>query len=215
MKKLLIDNRDEISSSEIYRLKKKSGSMIALVDNYNSLDILESLNSEKSIRQFLKEPLQYLETHLLSEPGLLIAKKQPSFDTILRFYQIDLTEFKRLVIDSRENLDYFIINISEEGNITIAPDETKLKEKAKLYLTSPAEIAEWESQQQFCDSITDYCLNKMKMHPSILNSISKLLDFDMTTRQFGGKGWYLSPKIEKVRQYLTLQKIKENKKKIS
>jgi len=209
--KLLVDNKTQLANDSINRLRRKAKVMLDLIDNYHSIKLLPKLTSVEDIREFLQSPLEVLERNLLSESKLTISGKQVNFEAVLRFYSIDLTQFKQLVIGSREPLEYYTISIFEEtGNVDISVNEKYVQDKCKLYLSNQDEICEYQYIDDLCKRITEFA-HKYNYHNTCLNATAKYFDLNFVVDEVTKK-WTLKPNLSKIKQFLFSKNLQSDKK---
>lgn len=158
MEKLLLKQNREQADAHITDLNRIAEGLTNIVDEFNSMPVLSSLNTSEQVFEFLSDPLNIFEGSILMDTGIVVsenAKLNPG--QVARLFNIPYSDFVNL-IDST-NFQYLGYMIFDEKKkiVELDPDKIEdIKESFKKYTESPAEAKEILKIRRLCNLLNEH-----------------------------------------------------------
>lgn len=201
MEKLLINDNVDRANSDIQNLTQHGKAVSETIRFWNSQPALSPLSTAKSVSDFLKDPLDYLDKHVLSDTGVTFGAHKPDPRMIAQMFRIQYDELVRKISTSQaRNLNVDLFTFEPDGCEIVLSAEGKeiVRERARIYLTDPNDIAQYNKLKGISNQLNELCKEFNVGNPEI-NQISRALPFFVAVPGKAGEGWSLGPNVNLIR----------------
>jgi hypothetical protein len=176
--------------------------MTALVKAFNAMPVLASLTTAEQVKEFLTEPVKYLDQAILKDTGFT-SKVTPSVSGVAQLYGINYAGMIQKIQGARVNPAEIALFSFDETSFVIElmpASETEIRENSKQWIEDVDEVKEWESVKALCDEMNSY-FERYQIHPSSMNAIPGHMGLKCQIKT-GTKGWELAPALETIKKHL-------------
>lgn len=212
MKPLLISDNAQRAAAEIQEHQNRARLMTELVMSYNRLPHLSEIDNATEARDFLTSPVSYLNESIFNELGVTFnGKVKPDVAQLATLYGIPYASiFQRIntSLPHLRNLDRFGFDEGSQSLVLLPEGEEAIKEACKIYLTREAEIELYERVKGLTDNLNEMC-ERFEIGAIELNQVPKSLSFVACTIKAGGKGYELTPNIDRLRAFIEKKSFKQ------
>ena len=128
---------------------------------------------------FLKDPLTYLDNHVISDTGVTFGAHKPDPRMIGQMFRIQYDELVRLISTSQAkllNVDLYTFEPTECEIILSEAGKEQIRERAKFYLSDEREISEYNKLSAIADTLNDLCI-QYNLHGPDINVIARSMPF--------------------------------------
>ncbi len=201
MEKLLINDNADRANSDIQNLTQHGKAVSETIRFWNSQPALSPLSTAKSVSDFLKDPLDYLDKHVLSDTGVTFGAHKPDPRMIAQMFRIQYDELVRKISTSQArnlNVDLFTFEPDRCEIVLSAEGKEIVRERARIYLTDPDDITQYNRLKGICDQLNGLCKEFNVGNPEI-NQVSRALPFIVAVPGKPGEGWMLAPNVNLIR----------------
>ncbi len=160
MEKLLINDNKDRAESDILSLNQHGKAVSEVIKLWNTQPALKPITSTKDLQEFLQEPLEMLDRRVLSDSGVTFGEHKPDPRMIAQMFRVRYDDLVRGISTSRARaLKFELYSFNENTGEIALTDQGKeqVREWARVYLTSPAEIEAYQNIQDTCDKMNALC----------------------------------------------------------
>ena len=201
MEKLLINDNVDRANSDLQNLTQHGKGVSETIRFWNSQPALSPLSTAKSVSDFLKDPLDYLDKHVLSDTGVTFGTHKPDPRMIAQMFRIQYDELVRKISTSQaRNLNVDLFKFEPDKCEVVLSDEGKeiVRERARQYLTDPDDVAQYIKLKGVCDQLNELCREYNIGNPEI-NQVSRALPFIVAVPGKAGEKWGFRPNANYIR----------------
>lgn len=211
MKPLLISDGAERAQREIDEHRNRARLMTELIQAYNRLPHLGDIDTAIEAREFLSNPIIYLNTSIDNQlaTGTFTGKVRPEAGKVAELYSIPYVPMLQrinMMSPHLRNLDRFGFDEEARTLVLLPEGEEAIRESCKVWLTNEQEIGLYKNIQSVCDSLNSLC-DMFENQAFEKNATASNLNFLKCVPQ--GRGWTFVPNVERLRAHLTRESNKK------
>lgn len=202
-KRILIDDNSQRANQEIQELKTMARQATELIASYNRMPVVGPIDLAADAKEFLQNPVAFLDESILNNCGIgFTGKHKPDPAALAAMYRIPYSGIVTRSQGLRLSSDKLALLSFDEGSheVIVTPEaEDRIREKVKIWLSDPDEIAEYERLKTVCDTLEQLCTD-YSLSARDKNQVPQALPFIKCVPS--GQGWILKPAIELMRKHL-------------
>jgi hypothetical protein len=205
MKPLLIDENSQRAESEIREHKNQARLLSELIQHYNRLPHLGEIDTAVEAREFLSDPLGYLNTCIYNQlaTGMFSTKVKPEASKIAELYSIPYPAIMQRINGVRpylRNLDRFAFDEGNRTLVLLPEGEEAIRAACKIYLTNEAEIEEYNKLKTVAESLNEVFLRFCSTGVDINTAAHALPFLRAVPGSKAGENWKLMPDVTFVKK---------------
>ncbi len=204
--RILIDDNSQRANQEISELRTMAHQATELIASYNRMPVVGPIELAVDAREFLQNPVAFLDESILNNCGIgFSGKHKPDPAALAAMYRIPYSAIVARSQGVRLSPDKLALLVFDEGSheVIVTPEaEDQIREKVKIWLSDPEEIAEYTRLKTVCDTLEQLCAD-YSLSALDKNQVPKALPFIKCVTN--GQGWILKPAIERMRKHLNKQ----------
>jgi len=200
--KVLISDNSEAANQRISELRQTAASYTTLIAAYNSLPVLTNITTAEQAKDFLTDPIKYLDTAVLTDTGFK-SRITPNVSKVGELYGINYGQIQQKIVMTRVNTILIPLFSFDESSLKIElmpESEEKIKEESKIYLSDPKEIEEYNKVKQLCENLNSY-FTRYHLDAVSMNQIPSATGLRCVGKR-PGPGYLLIPNIEMIKKLL-------------
>jgi hypothetical protein len=211
MKPLLISDGADRARLELDEHRNRARLMTELVRAYNRLPHLSDIDTAVEAREFLSDPIDYLNTCIDNQlaTGIVIGKIRPDASRVAELYGIPYAPMLQRINMMRphlRNFDRFGFDESARTVVLLPEGEEAIRELCKVYLTNEQEIELYQTINDACDMLNTLC-DKFSIPAHDRNPAAVHLNFMQC--MVNGRAWHFVPNVERLRACLAQESFKK------
>jgi len=198
--KLLVDENKQGAEQRIAELRQTAASYTTLIAAYNALPVLTDITTAEQAKDFLTDPIKYLDTAVLTDTGFK-SRITPNVSKVGELYGINYGQIQQKIVMTRVNTILIPLFSFDESSLKIElmpESEEKIKEESKIYLSDPKEIEEYNKVKQLCNDLISY-FTRYHLDAISMNQIPSATGLRCVGKR-PGPGYMLIPSVEMIRE---------------
>lgn len=213
MKPLLINENTQRAADEIHEHQNRARLMTELVQAYNRLPHLGDIDTAIEAREFLSNPVSYLNESIDNElaTGTFTGKIRPDASRVAELYGIPYVQMLQrinMMSPHLRNLDRFGFDEGSKSIVLLPEGEEAVREACKIYLTNEQEIELYEKVKVLTDQLNEMGVMFGLGNPEF-NMVPKSLSFISCVVKKGGKGYELVPSVDRIKSHIERESYKK------
>lgn len=200
MKRVLIKENTALADVHIKELKDKAQKLTELVSFYNEISNLKSITTEKQVKDFLSNPVQYFDNAIINDLEITFSKRAAlKPEMVAKMVGIDYNSVVNKIYETGiANLDVMDLN---PENLSLNLNEGAIKdiyESSKEYAKDEREAEALLYVRDFCLQLNKFC-EFMGADAYSVNKVAQNLNLDTIGKV---NGYEITENIYKLRQRL-------------